>query len=195
MSNFEKVIDDILTKEAPRWRQGDNGYTDHPSDKGGPTTYGVTERVARANGWSGAMQDLPLLVARAIYRNRYIVEPQFDKVCLIDEGVGEELIDTGVNMSPVRATTFFQEWLNGFNMQGSRYADLFVDGRIGEVTLDAFRKFRRWRGQEGANVMRYALNCSQGAKYLEFAQNRESQEDFLYGWVRSRVYQQLKETP
>lgn len=183
--NFELVIDEVVEREK--------GYVDHPSDRGGPTKDGITERVARANGWTGAMQDLPDSLIRAIYRNRYIIEPQFDKVCVIDEKVGFELIDTGVNMGPVRAATFFQEWLNGFNQKGSRYADLFVDGSIGEVTLDAFRKYRRWRGAEGADVMVFALNCSQGAKYLEFAQNRESQEDFLYGWMLGRVTNQLKE--
>jgi lysozyme family protein len=185
--NFEAVIDEVIRKEK--------GFSNHPSDKGGPTKDGITERVARANGWTGPMEELPDNLIRVIYRNRYIVEPKFDCVCVIDEKVGFELIDTGVNMSPVRAATFFQEWLNGFNLQGSRYANLFVDGRIGEVTLDAFRKYRRWRGAEGADVMVYALNCSQGAKYLEFTQNKESQEDFLYGWVRARVMQQLKELP
>jgi lysozyme family protein len=180
--NFEIVIDKILAKEK--------GYVDHPSDRGGPTNYGITQRVAIANGWTGPMQDLPLALARSIYRTRYIVGPWFDKVALADESVGFELIDTGVNMSPSRAAEFFQRWLNGFNLQGSRYADVFVDGRIGDVTLDAFRAYRRWRGAEGAAVMVAALNCSQGNRYLELAEANQTQEDFLYGWVRTRVLQQ-----
>jgi hypothetical protein len=32
-----------------------------------------------------------------------------------------------------------------------------------------------------------ALNCSQGARYLELAEGREANEDFLYGWVKERV--------
>ena len=140
------------------------------------------------------MEDLPDQIIRSIYRNQYIIEPQFDKVALIDERVAFELIDTGVNMGPGRAATFFQEWLNVFNLQGKRYADLQVDGKIGPATLEAFRKYRRWRGAEGAAVMVVALNCSQGAKYKEFAENRETQEDFVYGWMRSRVYDQLKGT-
>lgn len=177
--NFERTLDAILAKER--------GYVDHPSDRGGPTNYGITQRVARANGYDGPMQDLPLSLAREIYRKRYIVEPCFDKVALIDELVAAELIDTGVNCGPSRPAEMFQRWLNGFNLRGSRYADVFVDGRIGEVTLDAFRAYRRWRGAEGARVMVAALNCTQGVRYLEIAENNDTQEDFLYGWVRSRV--------
>lgn len=179
--NFEDVIDRILAAEK--------GYVDHPSDKGGPTNYGITQRVARANGWPGPMQDIPLTLVRSIYRHRYIAEPWFDKVALIDEGVGFELVDTGVNMGPAVPAVMFQRWLNGFNRRGSMYADIFVDGRIGEITLDAFRAYRRWRGAEGSRVMVAALNCTQGNRYLELAESNDSQEDFLYGWIRSRVLQ------
>lgn len=179
--NFEQVIDGIIEREK--------GFVDHPSDRGGPTNYGITLRVARANGYTGPMQDLPLTLARAIYRNRYIAGPCFDKVALIDEAVASELIDTGVNMGPAVPAQMFQRWLNGFNKQGSMYADVFVDGRIGDVTLDAFRAYRRWRGADGSRVMVAALNCTQGNRYLELAEGNDSQEDFLYGWIRSRVLQ------
>jgi lysozyme family protein len=177
--NFERVIDGLVEREQ--------GYVDHADDRGGPTNYGITQAVARRNGYDGPMKDMPLSLAREIYRKRYIVEPCFDKVALIDSAVAAELIDTGVNMGPSRAAEMFQRWLNGFNAKGSRYADLFVDGRIGEVTLECFRKFMRWRGAEGARVMVAALNCTQGARYLELAENNDSQESFLYGWIRSRV--------
>jgi lysozyme family protein len=177
--NFETVIDAVIETEG--------GFSDHPADHGGPTNYGITQAVARANGFDGPMQDLPLTVARNIYRNRYIATPQFDKVALIDEAVAAELIDTGVNMGPGAAATFFQRWLNGFNDNGSRYADVFVDGRIGDVTLASFRAFRRWRGDEGGRVMVAALNSSQGSRYLEITERDKTQRGFLYGWVRGRV--------
>jgi hypothetical protein len=43
------------------------------------------------------------------------------------------------------------------------------------------------RGKEGEQVLLRALNCSQGARYLELAEGREANEDFLYGWVKERV--------
>lgn len=179
---FERVIDNIIRVEGRE-------LVDHPSDRGGPTKYGITQAVARANGWKGPMRDLPEALAREIYMGRYITIPQFDKVYALGPAVGSELIDTGVNMGPAVAAMFFQRWLNGFNARGSQYADLFADGRIGRVTLDAFRSYLKTRGQEGIAVMVAALNSVQGSRYLDIAERNETQEDFLYGWIRARVLQ------
>lgn len=179
--NFERVIDDILAKES--------GYVDHEDDSGGPTNHGITQAVARANGYDGPMEDMPVSLAREIYRKRYIVKPGFDKVALIDAGIASELIDTGVNMGPAKASEFLQRALNAFNQKGARYADVLVDGRIGEVTLDALRKYMRFRGAEGARVMICALNVLQGERYFEILENNPSQESFAYGWIRNRVMQ------
>lgn len=179
MPNFEAIIDDILAKEK--------GFVDNPADHGGPTNYGITIASARVSGYTGQMQDLPLALAREIYRKRYIAEPQFDRIAESDPKVGFELIDTGVNMGPAVAATMFQRWLNGFNAGGSHYADVFPDGRIGPVTIAAFKAYCRWRGAPGSVVMRCALNCTQGVRYLEITERDISQRNFLYGWMLNRV--------
>lgn len=177
--NYEAIIDGILAVEK--------GFVNHPDDKGGPTNFGITQAVARANGWTGPMEDLPETVARMIYMKRYVTEPHFDQVAALEPKVGYELIDTGVNMGPARAAMFFQRCLNVFNQQGSRYADVFVDGRIGPVTIEAFKAFLRWRGAAGARTILKALNCLQGARYIEIAENDARQESFTYGWLTHRV--------
>lgn len=176
---FDSIIEGILAVEK--------GYVDHPNDQGGPTNYGITVAVARANGYQGDMRALPISLARSIYQRRYIVEPKFDQVAAINADIATELIDIGVNMGPGRAAEFLQRWLNGFNSGGSRYAELFVDGRLGPISLDALRAFLKWRGVEGIKVMLKALNGVQGATYLEIAEANKSQRDFLYGWIRERV--------
>lgn len=180
--NFEQTIDNILAVEK--------GFVDNPADHGGPTNFGITQIVARANGYDGAMQDMPVSLARTIYRNRYIVTPCFDKVALIDEAIAGELIDTGVNMGPQTSSTYLQRWLNAFNDGGSHYADVFPDGRIGDITLASLRAYCRWRGAEGSQVMLAALNAIQGERYLEIAEHDTSQRKFTYGWIRARVMQQ-----
>lgn len=176
----DKIINDVIAAEG--------GYADHPNDKGGPTMYGITIAVARVNGYEGDMRTLPLALAKRIYEKRYIVEPKFDQVLMIHEGIGTELIDTGVNMGPARPAEMLQRWLNGFNAGGSHYSDLFVDGRLGPVTFDALRRFLAWRGQQdGGVVMLRALNGLQATRYLEIAESNKSQRDFLYGWIKGRV--------
>lgn len=177
--NFEHIIDRILKAEG--------GYVDHPDDSGGPTNFGITLATARAYGYQGDMIDLPVSLAREIYRIRYIVKPNFDQVAKIDAEIGLELVDTGVNMGQSRAKEFFQRALNVFNARGSRYADIHVDGEIGPVTLDALRAYLRWRGADGKKVMLRALNCLQGAFYIELAENRPKDEAFVFGQILHRV--------
>lgn len=177
---IDKIIDGILAVEK--------GYVDHPADRGGPTNHGITVAVARANGYQGDMRDLPIGFARAVFERRYFTEPRFDKVLAIHEAIGTELVDTGVNMGPARAAEFLQRWLNAFNARGSAYADMFVDGRLGPISLEALRKFLVWRGvTEGGSVLLKALNSTQAVRYLEIAEANKTQEDFLYGWIRTRT--------
>lgn len=179
MRYIDAILADVL--------QAEGGYVNDPNDRGGETNFGITVAVARANGYHGPMQDMPQSVAEAIYRKRYITEPQFDKVATINEAIGLELVDTGVNMGPHRAGEFLQRWLNGFNLPGSGYQDLFVDGRVGPMTLDALKRYLAHRGKEGVSVLLRGLNSGQGNRYLEITEANKSQRSFLYGWVRARV--------
>jgi len=182
--NHGAFIEAILAKEQ--------GYVNDPHDRGGETNYGITVQVARRHGYTGPMLLLPKDLAREIYLKRYITEPGFDKIAEWSSLVADELIDTGVNMGPSRPSEMFQRWLNAFNDGARRYEDLFVDGRIGPATVHAFQAYLEQRGPEGESVMLMALNCTQGVRYLEIAENSPSQERFMYGWMRSRVADVLK---
>ena len=59
--NIEQYLDELIKREG--------GYVNNPADRGGATKYGITEAVARANGFKGNMKDLPLEVAKAIYKS------------------------------------------------------------------------------------------------------------------------------
>ena len=174
-----RIIDAILIVEG--------GYVNDPADKGGETNFGITVAVAHANGYTGPMRDMPAAVARDIYMVRYITEPKFDRVLAIHAGIGAELIDTGVNMGPHRAAEFLQRWLNGLNDTGGRYAALFVDGRLGELSLGALASFLQWRGQDGATVLLRALNGVQAERYLAITEANTTQRRFLFGWIKERV--------
>lgn len=179
MLNLNKFIDAILKVEK--------GYVDHPSDRGGPTNFGITQQVARDNGYMGHMRDLPEILAREIYRQRYIIRPAFDQIALINENIASELIDTGVNMGPNRPGEFLQRWLNAFNIDRTVYVELFVDGACGKNTRDALASFLKWRGKDGETVMLRALNSNQAVRYLEIAESNVSQRKFTFGWLLNRV--------
>ncbi len=178
MEKIHQIIDLVICKE--------DGFVDHPDDRGGPTRWGVTEFVARENGWRGEMKEFPLSLARKIYYRRYVAEPKFDAVVELNAAVGTELIDTGVNMGPAVAALSLQRWLNGFNFAG-KYQELFVDGRVGPATLDALQRFLTWRGKDSELVLLRGLNSVQGAGYLSIAEKDQTQRKFLYGWMMHRV--------
>lgn len=179
MTTYATIINALVEKEK--------GYVNHPSDRGGPTNWGITEATARRHGYQGRMEDMPRYVAADIYVGTYITQPRFLDVYNIVPAIGMELIDTGVNMGPAVPSKWFQRLLNLFNKQGTYYADIVADGNIGPATLNAFKLYRAVRKEEGDVVFLKALNCLQGARYIELAEKNVTQEDFIYGWVRERV--------
>src|SRR5690349_7953109 len=131
----------------------EGGYVNHPADKGGPTCFGITEAVARAHGYAGAMQSLPRDEAAAIYRRLYWLRPRFDQIEKRSSRIAAELFDTGVNMGPAVATTFLQRALTALNRNARDYADLTPDGRVGPLTLHALDAYLTTRGKRGGETV------------------------------------------
>lgn len=177
--NKDQIIDGLIGREG--------GYVSNPDDKGGPTRWGITQTVARAHGYQGDMRYLPRETAVQIYEADYWFSPRFDQVAKFSPAIAEELMDTGVNMGPSVASKMLQRWLNVFNLKGTLYPDMTVDGMIGARTIAALGVFLSKRGKEGETVLLRALNVSQGNRYLELTEAREANETFIYGWLKERV--------
>ena len=176
----DRLIEQLIEREG--------GYVNHPADKGGPTRFGITEAVARAHGYGGAMALLPRDEAAAIYRRLYWLRPRFDEIAKRAPQVAAELFDTGANMGPAVATTFLQRALTALNRNGSDYPDLVPDGRAGPQTLAALDGFLEARGKTaGQTVLLRALEALQGERYLRLAERRPANEAFLYGWLANRT--------
>lgn len=177
--DISPYIDALISREG--------GYVDHPADRGGRTRWGITEAVARQNGYSGDMRRLPRTKAEAIYRDLYWTAPTFDKVATRSPRLAIELLDSGVNVGPAVATGFLQRALNALNRNGRDFPDLVVDRHIGPLTLGALDSFLRVRGAEGEEVLRKAIDALQGIHYIHLAETNPSQEAFAYGWIANRI--------
>ena len=174
------LVDGLIEREG--------GYVNHPADRGGPTCFGITEAVARAHGYGGAMRDLPRREAVAIYRRLYWLRPRFDQVAIHAPRLAAELFDTGAKMGPAVAATFLQRALTALNRSGHDFPDLVPDGRVGEITLTALEAFLRIRGKSGGEtVLLRAMEALQGERYLRLAERRPANEAFLYGWLANRI--------
>jgi len=179
MSTITEIIENLIKVE------GD--YVNNPNDRAGATRYGITEAVARRNGYTGHMAEFPITSARTIYHKQYVEGPRFNDVARISSRIAEELVDTGVNMGVTVAALLLQRWLNAMNMERRFYEDVKADGYIGEKTLACLDAFLKKRGKEGETVLLRALNGSQAHRYLEITESREKNESFLYGWLLNRV--------
>lgn len=167
--------------------QTEGGYVNDSKDSGGETNFGITLSVARANGYTGNMKDMPKQVAYDIYYKKYVIAPGYDKLISLSERIAEEIIDSGVNMGPSRASEFLQRSLNVLNQQGKLYSDITVDGKLGKASIGALEAFLKHRGAEGEQVLLKALNVLQGAFYVQLAEQRVKDETFVYGWLLNRV--------
>jgi lysozyme family protein len=177
--DIDTLIAEVIDREG--------GYVDHPADRGGPTRWGITEAVARANGYAGAMRLLPRDAAAGIYRRLYWQRPSFDRIAGLAPHLAAELFDTAVNMGPETATGFLQRALNALNRNGRDYADLVVDRKIGPASMAALAGFLRARGAGGELVLLKALDALQGERYVRLAEQRPANEAFLYGWLANRL--------
>lgn len=178
-ADVDALIDAVIDREGR--------YVNHPADRGGATCWGITEAVARAQGYAGAMRDLPRDEAAAIYRGLYWRRPGFDRVALRAPAIAAELFDTGVNMGTAIAAGFLQRALNALNRAARDYPDIAVDRAVGPRTLAALDGFLRTRGTAGETVLLRAMEALQGERYIALAERRPSQEAFLYGWLANRI--------
>lgn len=177
--SIESIINGVIAKEG--------GYVNDPNDRGGATNFGITEAVARATGYAGDMKDLPRAFAVQVYTGQYVVAPGFGIINNISPPIAEELIDSGINFGPKVPSIWLQRTLNVMSQQGKFWPLLTVDGAIGPATGVALTAFLKQRGLDGTKVMLRALNCLQGARYIELAEQRPENQTFVFGWMLGRV--------
>lgn len=101
----------------------EGGFVDHPSDPGGATNYGITQKVARSHGYQGDMRNLPLAVALVIYETDYWKPIKAEQ---LPAALRFHVFDAAVNSGPSQAI----KWLQCA-------AGVTEDGIMGPRTLSA----------------------------------------------------------
>lgn len=161
----------------------EGGYVNDPKDPGGATNHGITEQVARDNGYTGAMQDLPRDMAAEIYASDYVKRPGFDRLIALSPAVGQKLVDAGVNAGPARSARWFQTSLNHLGRGGADYPTVAADGQLGPRTLAAYQALERKRGRvKACELVLKLMDALQATHYMQL-----NQPTFLVGWVDHRI--------
>lgn len=149
--NFETAFEILLKHEG--------GFSDHAADPGGKTRYGITEAVAREAGYRGDMRELPLDLAKLIYRSRYWNAVRADE---LPQSIRHVMFDAAVNSGPRQATLWMQ-----------RAVGVADDGIIGPKTMAALHALNA-----------DALRAKVLAQRLRFMTNLSNWPAFGRGWAR-----------
>ena len=186
-----------LTKEQRRYLLEyiflvEGGYFNHPNDPGGETMYGIIKTEARANGYNGAMRDLPREVACEIYLRKYWKNNGLMKIESFI--VGLCIFDFFVN-SGSRGATIAQETVNAVytnrtgSVQFGKSADaaglkpIAVDGKMGDKTFEAINKIPPF-------VFISIYNVLQEDKYEDLMRNNSKLRSFDKGW-ENRIHRKI----
>lgn len=158
---FDRAFEEVINFEG--------GYVQHPSDPGGATRYGITERIARECGYEGDMRTFPLEKAKEIYYGRYWKEPNFHLI--EDKEIAIELFEQGVNMGTVIAILNLQRAYNLLNEK-----EIKVDGVLGSITAGSINKYRY-----PEDIFLW-LNIFQGSRYINLVHSNPKLKSFIRGW-------------
>jgi lysozyme family protein len=121
-SSYDEALRRLLAHEG--------GYSNHPSDPGGPTKWGITiadyRKYVNPHATEADIRTMPLASAQRIYRERYWNAMRCDE---LPAGVDYCLFDYAVNSGTGRAPKVLQRCLGGA-----------VSGRFDDTTMRAARK-------------------------------------------------------
>lgn len=157
--SIKDIIDAVIKAE------GGSKSTDDPHDAGGRTQYGIAER-SNPEAWLD--NHVSEEEARAIYTNKYVIGPGFDKIN--DPHLKHLLVDWGVLSGPGIAIKCLQQSLN-----------LKDDGILGAITLAAANNAdsRRLTNQ---------LVVARAKMVGRIVQKNPSQARFISGWL-NRIFE------
>jgi len=149
--NFDEAFHHLLGHEG--------GYANHESDPGGETMWGVTKVVARTHGYEGLMKDLPVSLAKAIYRKSYWDAIQAENLPSL---VRYAVFDAAVNSGPGTSIKWLQEAVGAT-----------PDGVLGPKTMAAINEL------DPSSTLRRML-----AKRLAAMTSMSGWPSFSRGWAR-----------
>lgn len=150
------IIDDILKRE------GGSKATNDPTDKGGRTQFGISEKAFPEAWADGKVTEQE---AREIYLNKFVIGPGFSRIPASHSKVQAILIDWGVNSGPTIAIQ---------NLQ--RLLVVPTDGVFGPGTLAALVA-------ADPSLLAAKLVRARILMIARVVQKNPSQVKFLGGWL------------
>jgi len=163
MDDLEKSLDCLLEEEG--------GWSNHPSDRGGATMYGVTQ--ATYNAWrrqkkrpSQSVKKISKAEAKELYNELYWEAASCHK---LPWPINYLTFDAAVNSGVGRAVRWLQQGVH-----------CSPDGKVGPATVEAARK----AVAEGNTTALLGIVDARTVFLARLVQTKPSQAAFLLGWWR-----------
>lgn len=191
---------DFATAYAPL-KQYEGGYSNNAADRGGETYAGIARNFFPSwagwpivDKWKEGVGTKPSKLNKALAavpELRPLVEDWYRKewwdrlgLATLPQALANEIFEQAVNLGKTGGGKKVQTVCNAFNYKSGSalFPDLKVDGAIGPKTLAALQAILA--GRANAADLVHALNCMQGAHYLELAAKKPSQRVFTTGWMK-----------
>ena len=160
MAIFSAAFDFILPNEG--------GYVNNPEDRGGPTNLGITERVARENGYSGRMEDLSIDFAAYIYETKYW--PGLENI--ENQAVASKILDLRANFGVSGGDKIAQMATNNLIDP-----EISVDGKIGPYSIEAINSV-------DPSELLAEIAAMAAAHYRAIVLEFPKKTVFLNGWLK-----------
>lgn len=157
--DFDTAFDLLIGHEG--------GYSFNAADPGGETNWGITARVARANGYGGSMRFMPRDTAKVIAKQAYWDAVQADK---IPDALRFDVFDGAYNSGTAQSIKWMQRAVGAVD-----------DGVFGPATLKALQS-----ADPILTAKRYNGNR------LQFMTNLATWGVFGKGWARRIAENLLK---
>lgn len=138
----------------------EGGYSNNSRDPGGETMWGITQRVAYANGYTGDMHLLPRETAEAIYRKKYWDPLLLDQM---PEVLRFPAFDAGVNSGVPQSAMWMQQALGQAQ-----------NGKIDDLDVSAASLL----------VNPYTVACEMVSLRIDFLTSLPTWGGFGKGWMR-----------
>ena len=160
----DDFVDEIIRRE------GGEAETNDPSDSGGRTKFGISER-AHPEAWADG--DVSRNEARAIYLRDYVLPFEgIEDVTLL-----HQLVDLGVTAGPKTSVKTLQQIIGAS-----------VDGQLGPETLAKVHAFPGGTlfgtPVPGSVLLNLAFRDARTLFYAALAKRRPKDLKFLLGWIK-----------
>jgi lysozyme family protein len=168
----------------------EGGYVNDKDDPGKATNWGISEAVARRNGFKGDMKDLSKEQAIEIYYSEFWMKPGFNQIK--NSKIAGELFEFGVNAGVALAVKVLQRAYNLLNQNDV----ISEDGVLGPITAKKINNYKFFKS------LYATMNILQGMYYIGLAEGDtelinnikhhkqtygSKLKKFVRGWIDKRV--------